>query len=85
MIKRIQFSKGTDPGVMEVLSPLSGQVPRVYRIAPVGHPRSIVLSPRNGSQLMRMPQLGYSLETLAFGICGAASFALMLMIVLGVS
>ena len=84
-MKRIQFSKGTDPGVIEVLSPLIGQVPRVYRIAPVGHPRSIVLSPRNGSQLMRVPQLGYSLETLAFGICGAASFALMLMIVLGVN
>jgi hypothetical protein len=32
-----------------------------------------------------VPQLGYSLETLAFGICGVASFALMLMIVLGVN
>jgi hypothetical protein len=84
-MKRIQFSNNTDPGVIEVLSPISGQVPRVYRIAPVGHPKPIVLFPGNGPQLMRVPQLGYSLETLAFGICGAASFALMLMIVLGVN
>jgi hypothetical protein len=34
---------------------------------------------------MRVPQLGYSLEMLAFAICGAASFALMLMILLGVN
>jgi hypothetical protein len=85
MMKKNQFSKGSDPGVIEVLSPLSGQVPLVHRIAPAGHPKSIVLFPRNGSQLMRVPQLGYSLETLAFGICGAASFALMLIIVLGVN
>jgi hypothetical protein len=84
-MKRIQFSNGTDPGAIEVLSPLSGQVPRVHRIAPSGHPKSIVLFSGNGSQLMRVPQLGYCLETLAFSICGAASFALMLMIVLGVN
>ena len=85
MMNRIQFSKGIDPGVIEVLSPLSGQVPLVYRIGPVGRPKSIVLFPGNGSQLMRVPQLGYSLEALAFSICGAASFALMLIIVLGVN
>jgi hypothetical protein len=83
-MKRIQFSKGTDPGVAEVLSPLSGQVPRVHRFAAADYPKSIVLFPGNRPQLMRVPQLGYSLETLAFAICGAASFALMLMIVLGV-
>jgi hypothetical protein len=83
-MKRIQFSEGTDPGAVEMLSPLSGQVARVHWVAPDGRPRPIVLFPGNGSQLMRVPQLGYSFETLAFGICGAASFALMLMIVLGV-
>ena len=85
MIKRIQFSKGMNPGVTEVLSPLSGQVPLVHRLAGAGSPKSIVLFPGNGSQLMRVPQSGYSLETLAFAICGAASFALMLMTVLGVN
>jgi hypothetical protein len=84
-MKRIQFSKGTDPGVIEVLSPLSGQIPRAHRSAMVSHPKSIVLFPGSRSHLMRVPQLGYSLETLAFGICGAASFALMLIIVLGVN
>ena len=83
-MKRIQFSKGTDPGAVETLSPLSGQVARVHWVAPGGRPRHIVLFPGNGSQLMRVPQLGYSFETLAFGICAVASFALMLMIVLGV-
>ena len=84
-MKRIEFSKGTDPGIVEVLSPLSGQVPRVHRFAAAGSPKSIVLFPGNRPQLMKVPQLGYSLETLAFAICGAASFALMLMIVLGVN
>jgi hypothetical protein len=84
-MKRIQFSKDTDPSVAEVLSPLGGQVRRVYRVAGADYPKSIVLFPANGSQLMRVPQLGYSLETLAFAVCGAASFALMLMIVLGVN
>jgi hypothetical protein len=84
-MKRIQFSKGTDPGVTEVLSPLSGQVPRVRRVAVAGYSNPIVLFPGSGPQLMKVPQLGYSLETLAFGICGVASFALMLMIVLGVN
>jgi len=85
MIKRIQFSKGINPGVTEVLSPLSGQVPRVHRLAGAFYPKSIILFPRSGSQLMRVPQLGYSFETLAFAICGVASFALMLMTVLGVN
>ena len=85
MTKRIQFSEGADPGVTDVLSPLSGQVPRVHRLAGAAYPKSIVLFPGNASQLMRVPQLGSSLETVAFTICGAASFALMLMIVLGVN
>ena len=84
-MKRTQFSKGTDPGVAEVLSPLSGQVPRMYRFGAASYAKSIVLFPGNGPQLMRVPQLGYSLEMMAFAICGAASFALMLMIVLGVN
>jgi hypothetical protein len=84
-MKRIQFSKGADPGVAEVLSPLTGQDPRVHRFGAAEYPKSIVLFPGNRPQLMRVPQLGYSLETVAFAICGAASFALMLMIVLGVN
>jgi hypothetical protein len=85
MTKRIQFAKGTEPGAAEVWSPFTGQARRVHRFAGVGYPESIVLFPGNEPQLMRVPQLGYSLETLAFAICGAASFALMLMIVLGVN
>ena len=84
-MKRIQFSKVTDPSVAEVLSPLGGHVPRVRRFARAAYPKSIVLFPGNGPQLMRVPQVGYSLETLAFAICGTASFALMLMTVLGVN
>jgi hypothetical protein len=84
-MKRIQFSKGTVPDVTEVLSPLSGQFPLVHRVAAASYPKSIALFPGSEPQLMTVPQLGYSLETLAFVICGAASFALMLMTVLGVN
>ena len=83
-MKRI-LSKGTVPGATEVLSPLSGQFPRARRVAVASYPKSIALFPRNEPQLMTVPQLGYSLETLAFAICGAASFTLMLMTVLGVN
>jgi hypothetical protein len=85
MIKKIQFSKGTDPGAAGARSPLSGRVRRVHLLAGAVYPKSIVLFPGNGPQLMRVPQLGYSLETLAFAVCGGASFALVLMIVLGVN
>ena len=85
MTKRIQFSNGTDPSDAEVWSPLTGQVRRVHRLAGTGYPKSIALFPGNEPQLMRVPQLGYSLKALAFAICGAASFALMLMMVLGVN
>jgi hypothetical protein len=83
-MKRIQFTKGIDPGIAEVLSPLTGQVARMRRLADPGYSESIILFPRSEVQLMRVPQVGYSLETLAFGICGVASFTLMLMVVLGV-
>ena len=83
-MKRIQFTRGIDPGATEVLTPLSGQVPRAHRVAGASYPKSIVLFPGSGPQLIRVPQLGYSLETLAFAVCGAASFALLLMTVLGV-
>jgi hypothetical protein len=85
MMKRVQFTNGTDPAFIEVLSPLSGQFPLVYRVTAAGHPKPIALFPGSEPQLMRVPQLGYSLETLAFAVCGAASFALMLMTVLGVN
>jgi hypothetical protein len=85
-MKRIQFSKGTVPGVTEeVLSPLSGQLPLVHRVTAAGHPKTIALFPGSEPQLMRVPQLGYFLETLAFAVCGVASFTLMLMTVLGVN
>jgi hypothetical protein len=83
-MKTIQFSKGINPGVTEVLSPLGGYVPRVHQFGGATYPKSVLLFPVNGSQLMRVPQLSYSLETLAFAICGGASFALMLMTALGV-
>jgi hypothetical protein len=82
---RIQFSKGTVPGVTEVLSPLSGEFPLVHRATATGYPKPIVLFPGSEPQLMTVPQLGYSLETVAFAVCGVASFALMLMTVLGVN
>jgi hypothetical protein len=85
MMKRMQFSKGTVPGVTEVLSPLSGQAPLVHRVTAAGRPKSIALFPGSEPQLMTVSQLGYSLETLAFAVCGAASFALMLMTLLGVN
>ena len=84
-MNKIQFSKGTDPAVVEVLTPFSGQLARVHRRSNAGTPRPLVLFPRSGAQLMRIPQLGYSLEDVAFGICGGASLALLLMTVLGVN
>jgi hypothetical protein len=84
-MNKIQFSKGTDPGATEVLSPLSGHLPRVHRHFVAGSPKPIALFPGSGAQLMRVPQFGYSLETLAFGICGAASLALLLITVLRVN
>ena len=84
-MNKIQFSKGTDPGVAEVLSPLSGHLPRVRRHFVAGSPKTIALFPGNEAQVMRVPQFGYSLETLAFGICGAASLVLLLITVLGVN
>ena len=84
-MNKIQFSKGTDPGVAEVLSPLSGHLPRVHRRFVAGSPKTIALFPGSEAQLMRVPQVGYSLETLAFGICATASLALLLIAVLGVN
>jgi hypothetical protein len=84
-MKVIQFSEGSDPGIVEVLSPFSGQHARVHRSSAGGSLRRIYLFPRDGTQLMKVPQLGYSLETVAFAIFGAASLALVLMPILGVS
>ena len=82
---RIQFSKSAVPGVSEVLSPLNGQLPLLHRATVADYPKPIALFPGSEPQLMKVPQLGYSLETLAFALCGAASFALMVMTVLGVN
>jgi hypothetical protein len=84
-MNKIQFSKGTDPGATEVLSPLSGHLPRVHRHFVAGSTRPIALFPGSGDQLMRVPRFEYSLETVAFGICGAASLVLLLIAILGVN
>ena len=85
IMNKIQFSKGTDPAVVEVLTPFSGQIALVHRHSKATTPKPVVLFSRSGAQLMRIPQLGYSLENVAFGICGGASLALLLMTVLGVN
>ena len=84
-MNKIQFSKGTDPAVVEVLTPFSGQIARVHRHSNAAAPKPVVLFPRSGGQLMRIPRLGYSLENVAFGICGGACLALLLMTVLGMN
>jgi hypothetical protein len=84
-MKRVQFTNGVDPSVAEVLSPFSGQPAHVHRARMTSFARTIALFPRENSQLMKVPQLGYAFETLAFGVCGIASFALILMLVLTVS
>ena len=84
-MNKIQFSKGTDPAVIELFSPFSGQLGRVHRHSSARSRKPIVLLPRSGAQLMRVPHLGYSLENVAFGIFGIASLTVLLMSVLGVN
>ena len=84
-MKIIQFSLGSDPSVTEVLSPFSGQRARVYRASVRGTLGQMVDFPGGGAQLMKVPKLGYSLETVAFAVFGTASLALVLMPILGVS
>jgi hypothetical protein len=84
-MKVIHFSVGSDPGVAEVFSPFSGQRARVHRSS-AGHSLGrIALFSGEGTQLMKIPNLGYSFETVAFAVFGAASLALVLMPILGVS
>jgi hypothetical protein len=84
-MNKLQFTNGIDPGVAEVLSPFSGQRAQVHRARMSSLARKIALFPREDSQLMKIPQLGYALETMAFGVFGIASFALILMPLLKVS
>ncbi len=84
-MKTLQFTNGIDPGVVEVLLPFSGQPAYVHRARMANLARKIALFPRENAQLMKIPQLGYVLEMLAFGVCGIASFALILMLLLTVS
>jgi len=84
-MKMLQFTNGIDPSVAEVLSPFSGQPAHVHRARMAGLARKIALFPGENAQLMKVPQLGYALETLAFSVCGIASFALILMLLLTVS
>ena len=80
----LQFPNGIDPGVVAVVSPISGQRVRVHRARMTGSPRRIAFFPREGGQLIKVPQFGYTLEAMAFGVCGIASFALILMLLLKV-
>jgi hypothetical protein len=84
-MKTLLFTNGINPSVAEVLSPFSGQLVHVHRARMAGLARKIALFPRENTQLMKIPQLGYGLETLAFGVCGIASFALILMLLLKIS
>jgi hypothetical protein len=84
-MKTLQFTNGTEPSVAEVLSPFSGQPVHVHRGRMSNFARRIVLFAGEDTQVMKVPQLGYTLETLAFGVCGIASFALILMLLLTVS
>jgi hypothetical protein len=84
-MNEVQFTNGIDPGVAEVLSPFSGQQAQVHRTRMSSLARKIALFPRENAQIMKIPQLGYALETTAFAVCGIASFALILMPLLKVS
>jgi hypothetical protein len=83
-MKTLQFTNGIDPGVVEVLSPISGQRAHIHRAPMTGSSRRIALFPGEGGQVIKVPQLGYTLEAMAFGVCGIASFALILMLLLNV-
>ena len=84
-MKTLQFTDGIDPGVAEVLSPISGQRSHIHWARMTGFSRRIVLFPGEDGQVIKVPQLGYTLETMAFGVCGIASFTLILMLLLKVS
>jgi hypothetical protein len=84
-MKTLQFTNGTDSSVAEVLSPFSGQPVHFHQRRMSSFARRIVLFTGEDAQVMKVPQLGYTLETLAFGVCGIASFALILMLLLTVS
>jgi hypothetical protein len=84
-MKTLQFTNGTEPSVAEVLSPFSGQPVHVRQARMANFARRIVLFASEDAQVMKVPQLGYTLEALAFGVCGIASFALILMLLLTVS
>jgi hypothetical protein len=83
-MKTLRFTNGIDPSVA-VLSPFSGQPVHVHQARLSNLARRIVLFSGEDAQVMKVPQLGYTLETLAFGVCGIASFALILMLLLKVS
>ena len=81
----LQFTNSVDPGVVEVLSPISGQRAQIRRARMTGSFGRIALFPTEGGQVIKIPQLGYTLETMVFGVCGIAAFALILMLILKVS
>jgi hypothetical protein len=81
----IQFSAGSDLSVTEVLSPFSGQRARVCRTSVRDILGEMAHLPGGRAQLMKVPKLGYSLETVVFAVFGAAALALVLMPFLGVN
>jgi hypothetical protein len=84
-MKVIQFSPGSDPSVTEVLSPFSGQRVQVYRASVRGILGEMAHFPGVRAQLMKVPKLGDSVETVVFVVFGTASLALVLMPFLGLS
>ena len=84
-MKVIQFSPGSDPSVTEVLSSFSGQRVQVYRASVRGILGEMAHFPGVRAQLMKVPKLGDSLETVVFVVFGTASLALVLMPFLGLS
>jgi hypothetical protein len=83
-MRKMQLVSGGDPGVVEVLSPFTGQYALVHRRSRGNSSRVIALFPGQDDKLMRIPQVGYSLETAAFGVFAAAAFSVIGMLILGI-
>jgi hypothetical protein len=84
-MRKVQFTNRAARGVDEVLSPFTGQFALMHRVRENGFRGPIAFFPGQGPTLMRIPQLGYSLETAVFGVCAAAAFSLIAILILGVN
>jgi hypothetical protein len=83
-MRKVQFTNGNDPRVTEVLSPFTGQFALVHRARANSSTWPITLFPGLGDRLMRVPESGYLLETVAYGVCAAAAFSVVVMLLLTV-